>query len=98
MKAIIFTRIYITEGDKLLSQIVRYLHDEIKIKGVTVFRAISGFGKSGALHSSQILSMSFDLPLAVEFFDEPIKVEQAITYLQTVVLEGHIVSWPGQCY
>ncbi len=96
MKEITFVRLYITEGDKLLNQIMRYLHDEVKIQGVTVFRAISGFGKSGAMHSSQILSMSFDLPLAVEFFDEPDKVEPAIAYLQKIVPEGHVVSWPGR--
>ncbi|QLH43530.1 MAG: DUF190 domain-containing protein [Coxiellaceae bacterium] len=64
---ILFARVYVTEGDKLLAIIMKYLHDEIHIKGVTVFRAITGFGKSGALHSSVLLTMSMDLPLVVEF-------------------------------
>lgn len=96
MTEVTFVKIYVTEADKLLNQIMRYLHDEVKIKGVTVFRAISGFGKSGALHSSQILTMSFDLPLAVEFFDEPAKAKQAIEHLQTILPPGHLVSWSAQ--
>lgn len=92
---ILFARVYVTEGDKLLAIIMKYLHDEIHIKGVTVFRAITGFGKSGALHSSVLLTMSMDLPLVVEFFDETKKVEKAIEYLTQVVGTGHIVAWPA---
>ena len=95
---VIFVRVYITEADKLLNAVMAYLHDEIHVKGVTVFRAITGFGKSGALHSSQLLSMSLDLPLAIEFFDEADKVVKAIEHLSKMLEANHIVSWPAVAY
>lgn len=93
--AITLVRIYITEGDKLLNVIINYLHNEIKVKGVTVFRAISGFGKSGAMHSDTLLSVSFNLPLVIEFFDTNEQVALALPYLTDLVGTGHIVSWPA---
>lgn len=90
---ITMVRIYVTEGDKLLKVLIDYLHNEIKVQGVTIFRAISGFGKSGAMHSSTILSMSLDLPLVIEFFDSPEKVNSAIPYLTKLIGKGHMVSW-----
>ena len=95
---ITMVNIYITEGDKLLNAIMQYLHDGIKVKGVTVFRAISGFGKSGAMHSSDLLTMSLDLPLIVEFFDETEKTQKAIQHLQSLVGESHIVSWQAESH
>ena len=89
-------RIYLTEAEKLLNMIMGYLHDEIRIKGVTVFRAISGFGESGAMHSSQLLTMSLDLPLVIEFFDDPKTVEKALTHLQTLVDPAHVVYWQAK--
>lgn len=92
-------RVYVTEGDKLLNAIMDYLHNDIKASGVTVFRAISGFGKSGAMHSNTLLSMSLNLPLVVEFFDTPIKIAAAIERLtQLLGKTGHIVSWDALGY
>jgi PII-like signaling protein len=90
---IIIARVYITEEDKVLNSLMDYLHNQLKVKGVTLFRAISGFGKSGALHSSTILSMSLDLPLVLEFFDVPEKVQPALEHITSLVGEGHVVSW-----
>ncbi len=100
MKEITVTlvRIYVTEGDKLLNALMNYLHNEIKVRGVTVFRAISGFGKSGAMHSSAILSMSLNLPLVIEFFDIPEKVQTALEFIVPLVGSGHVVSWEAKGY
>lgn len=51
------------------------------------------FGRSGSLHSSSLVDLSFDLPLVVEFFDAPEKVKKIISELNTMVETGHIVSW-----
>ena len=77
-------RLYLTEGDKLLKSIMEYLHDEVKVRGVTVFRAMTGFGSTGAMHSADLLTMSLDLPLVVEFFDEPEVVERLTQLLERV--------------
>lgn len=89
-------RVYLTEGDKLINAIISYLHDEINVKGVTVFRAVTGFGQSGAIHSSDLLTMSTDLPLIVEFFDSTEKTSIAISRLHELVGPGHVVSWPAK--
>ena len=76
--------------------LLKRLHDEEKVQGVTVFRGTSGFGSSGKLHSSSLLDMSLDLPLVVEFFDVPQKVEQILEHIRSDIDPGHIVSWQGR--
>lgn len=89
-------RIYCTEGEHLLKQMLARLHDEEKVWGVTVFRGISGFGKSGKLHSSDLLDLSLDLPLVIEFFDEPAKVRRILSHLNDILQPGHVILWAAQ--
>lgn len=86
-------RIYLTEGERLLGPVLKKLHDEEKVRGVTVFRGISGFGESGKVHSSSLVDLSLDLPLVVEFFDDLEKVQRIISHLEPMLPSGHIVSW-----
>ena len=92
---VVFVRIYLTEGEGRMEGLLQRLHDEEQVQGVTVFRGISGFGKSGKLHSSSLLDMSLDLPLVIEFFDVPQKVDNILEHIRDTVEPGHIVSWPG---
>jgi len=92
---VVFVRIYLTEGEGRMEELLRRLHDEEQVQGVTVFRGISGFGKSGKLHSSSLLDMSLDLPLVIEFFDVPQKVANILEHIRGTVAPGHIDSWPG---
>ena len=92
---VIYVRVYLTEGEGSMEALLRCLHDEEKVQGVTVFRGISGFGKSGIMHSSSLLDMSLDLPLVIEFFDVPEKVNTILEHLRNKVEPGHIVSWPA---
>ena len=89
-------RIYLTEGEKLTKTLLAKLHDEEKVRGVTVFRGIAGFGRSGVMHSSALLDLSLDLPVVIEFFDEPPKVAAILRHLDTVVPPGHVVTWSAQ--
>ena len=86
-------RIYLTEAEKLLKKLLAKLHDEEKVRGVTVFRGVSGFGRSGVVHSSTLLDLSLDLPVVIEFFDEPAKVKRILVHLKTILPPGHVVSW-----
>jgi PII-like signaling protein len=88
-------RIYLTEGKHQLEQLLALLHDEEKVCGVTAFRGIAGFGRSGKMHSSSLLDMSLDLPLVVEFYDRPEKVATVLEHLNTLIQPGHIISWPA---
>jgi PII-like signaling protein len=88
-------RIYLHEGQGQMESLMQLLHDEEKVRGVTAFRGVSGFGHSGKMHSSTLLDMSLDLPLIIEFFDEAEKVEQVLEHLNRLVKPGHLVSWPA---
>ncbi len=92
---VIFVRIYLTEGEGRMDDLLQRLHDEEKVQGVTVFRGISGFGVSGKIHSSSLMDMSLDLPLVVEFFDVPQKVNTVLEHIREDIDPGHIVSWPA---
>ncbi len=94
MKAmdVIVVRVYITESSHLLKSIISYLKNEAMIRGVSVFRAISGFGETGD-HSSSFIDLSLDLPLTIEFFDTKDKVEPALKHLSETIKPEHIMFW-----
>jgi hypothetical protein len=95
-KDVTMVRVYLTEGEHLLKGMLAKLHDEEKVRGVTVFRGVTGFGRSGKMHSASLVDLSLDLPLVVEFFDEPAKVAAIVSHLEGLVPPGHIVSWAAQ--
>ncbi len=89
-------RIYLTEAEGALKTLLAKLHDEEKVLGVTVFRGISGFGRSGKVHSSTLLDLSLDLPVVIEFFDTPEKVRRILGHLKALLPPGHVLSWSAQ--
>jgi uncharacterized protein len=100
---ILMVRIYLSEADHgrrktLMREILTLLQDRHAVQGVTVFRGIAGFGAGGEIRADDILRLNVDLPLVIEFFDEPKVAEAAIHLLDDLVPGGHIVSWPAQRY
>lgn len=93
---VMVVRVYLHEAKAHMEELLQYLHDESKVRGVTVFRGITGFGNSGEYHSSKLIDMSLDLPIVIEFYDEPEKVAAIIEHLNTKVKPGHIVYWPAK--
>ncbi|HSS64387.1 MAG TPA: DUF190 domain-containing protein [Gammaproteobacteria bacterium] len=93
---VIVVRVYLTEASGMLKSLLNYLHDESKVHGVTVFRGITGFGKSGRYHSSTLMDMSLDLPVVIEFFESPHRAAAIIEHLNTTVEPGHIVYWEAR--
>jgi PII-like signaling protein len=89
-------RIYVTEGKHLHKAIFSRLHDVEKVHGVTVFRGISGFGNSGKIHSSTLLDLSLDMPVVIEFFDSPERVEAAIEHIKPMIRPGHMLTFPAE--
>lgn len=94
-RGVTVARIYLREGEHLLSQILDLLHEEEKVLGVTVLRGIAGFGPDGKIHTASLVDLSLDLPLIVEFYDEPARVEAAIQKLMQRMKLTHVVSWPA---
>lgn len=84
-------RIYVMESENLLNTILNYLKNEAKIRGVSVFRAIGGFGETG--RTTSLIDLSLNLPLAIEFFDTKDKVNSALEYLSKTIKHEHIVFW-----
>lgn len=81
-----------------MQEILTLLQERHAVQGVTVFRGIAGFGASGEVRADDILRLNVDLPLVIEFFDEPGIVQAAIALLDDLVPGSHIVSWPARCH
>ena len=97
-KEITIARIYTLEGHDQLNQALDILHDEENIFGVTIIRGIVGFGENRKIHTSSLLTLSLELPLVIEFYDEPVKVEKAILALKARLDFKHIVSWSAMAH
>lgn len=89
-------RLYLTEKKSNLKALLKHLREQDHVRGVTVFRGIEGFGPSGVMHTSKLVDLSLDLPVVVEFFDVPERIEGILMYLDTVVEPGHIVTWSAR--
>ncbi len=89
-------RIYCTEGEHKMKKLLDYLHEEEKVAGVTAFRGIAGFGRSGKMHTASLLDLSLDMPVIVEFFDEPEKIRSVLEHLNQFIDPGHVVYWPAR--
>lgn len=89
-------RIYLTEGHGQFDEMMSILHDKHKVMGVTAFRGIAGFGQSGRMHLSGLLDMSLDLPIILEFFDVPEKIDVIVKHLNQILKPGHVITWSAQ--
>jgi CBS domain-containing protein len=58
--------------------------------GATVTRAISGFGAHSRIHTASIVDLSADLPLVIEWVDNPARVNRVMPQLREIVTEGLI--------
>lgn len=89
-------RVYLTEGEAQLRSLLKRLRNWEKLRGVTVFRGISGYGESGVIHDAGIIDLAVDLPLVLEFFDTPEKIATIVEHLNETIKPGHIVTWPAR--
>lgn len=95
-RQVTMVRVYLTEGEKQLKTLLKRLHDWEKVKGVTVFRGISGYGDSGVIHGANLIDLSLSLPIVVEFFDSPDKIKEILVHLNEFIKSGHIVTWTAE--
>jgi len=93
---ITMVRIYLTEGEAQLKTLIKRLHDWEKLRGLTVFRGITGYGESGEIHGSNIIDLSLNLPIVVEFFDDKQKIETIWQHLNEIIKPGHMVRWDAE--
>jgi uncharacterized protein len=95
-EAVIVVRIYLTEAEGHVDTLLKRLQDWGKVRGVTVFHGTAGFGPSGVMHPVSPTQGSEDLPVVVEFFEEPAKAEEILEILSHIIKPGHVVCWPAR--
>ena len=88
-------RIYLRESEHKHAALLRRLQEWEKVRGVTVFRAVSGFGEHGA-GDAKLLDLALDLPLVIEFFDTPEKVEKILQHIAAEVRPWHLIRWQAE--
>jgi hypothetical protein len=84
--------IFVGESDHhghtpLAMEIVRRAH-RAGLAGASVFRGVEGFGASNHIHTTRILSLSDDLPMAIVIVDVAERIEAFIPELDELVTEG----------
>ncbi|MEW1645186.1 MULTISPECIES: DUF190 domain-containing protein [unclassified Streptomyces] len=61
------------------------------LAGASVFRGIEGFGASSRIHTSRLLSLSEDLPVAIVIVDTEERVRAFLPQLDELVTEGLVI-------
>jgi PII-like signaling protein len=87
--------IFIGESDRwhhhsLMSEILQRAH-QAGLAGASVLRGISGFGASGLLHTTHVLSLSDDLPLAILIVDAEERISAFLPELDELITEGLVI-------
>jgi PII-like signaling protein len=87
--------VFIGENDTwhhkpLYAEIVHRAHTA-GLAGASVFRGIEGFGASSLIHTSRLLSLSEDLPVAIVIVDTEERVRAFLPQLDELVTEGLVI-------
>jgi PII-like signaling protein len=87
--------IFIGESDRyrhkpLYTEIVHRAHQR-GLAGASVFRGIEGFGAASRIHTSRLLSLSEDLPLAIIIVDTADRIEAFLDEVADLVTGGLVI-------
>lgn len=87
--------IFIGESDRhghtpLATEIMQRAH-AAGLAGVSVFRGVEGYGASNHIHTTRILSLSDDLPMAVVIVDSQGAIEAFLPTLDELITEGLVI-------
>lgn len=75
------------------TEIVHRAH-QAGLAGASVFRGCEGFGASNLIHTTRLLSLSEDLPVAVVIIDEEDRVRGFLPQLDDLIHEGIVLLDP----
>ena len=87
--------IFVGESDRhghtpLATEIVHRAH-RAGLAGATVFRGVEGYGASNHIHTTRILSLSDDLPMAVVIVETEDKIRSFLPQLDELITEGLVI-------
>ncbi|HKE74854.1 MAG TPA: DUF190 domain-containing protein [Acidimicrobiales bacterium] len=74
----------------LATEIVQRAH-AAGMAGASVFRGIEGYGASNHIHTTRILSLSDDLPIAVVIVDTDDRIQAFLPELDELITEGLVI-------
>ena len=64
------------------------------LAGASVLRGIEGYGASSRVHTTRLLSLSQDLPVAVVIVDQDDRIRGFLPHLDELVAEGLVIVDP----
>ena len=64
------------------------------LAGASVLRGIEGYGASSRVHTTRLLSLSQDLPIAVVIVDQDERIRAFLPHLDELVAEGLVIVDP----
>lgn len=67
---------------------------ELGLAGATVMRAFEGYGASSRIHTSNLLTLSADLPVVVEIVDSREFIDKILPELDHMVTSGLVTMDP----
>ena len=74
----------------LATEIVQRAH-AAGLAGASAFRGIEGYGASNHIHTTRILSLSDDLPIAVVIVDTDERIQAFLPELDELITEGLVI-------
>jgi len=87
-------RIFLEESDKnngeSLYQWIVAKAAEMNLSGATVLRGVEGFGANKKIHTSNILTLSLNLPVIIEIVDSKENIEEFIEVINPNIKKGLI--------
>jgi uncharacterized protein len=90
--------IFVGEDDQwhhkpLYHEIVHRAH-HAGLAGASVLRGVEGFGASSRIHTTRLLSLSEDLPIAIIIVDREDRIRAFLPELDELVHEGLVILDP----
>jgi PII-like signaling protein len=87
--------VFIGESDRvghtpLATEIVQRAHSA-GLAGATVLRGVEGYGRSNHIHTTRILSLSDDLPVAVIIVDSDERIQGFLGVLDELITGGLVI-------